>query len=54
MFDAVSTVIPGATRPHRACENTRAAQLPPLDEATMEAVADFYGRSIASAVHHRW
>lgn len=54
MFDAVSTVIPGAKRPAQAIENARAALAPALDPATMEALASIYNRFARPEVHHRW
>src|SRR3954467_6832899 len=38
MFDAVSTVIPGARSPEQAGANAASAALEPLDEATLERV----------------
>ena len=54
MFDAVSTVIPGAKTPEQAAQNAAAAALPALDSATMAAVSDLYRRTVAPAVHQRW
>lgn len=54
MFDAVSTVIPGAKTPEQAAQNAAAAALPALDSATMAAVGELYRRTVAPAVHHRW
>jgi aryl-alcohol dehydrogenase-like predicted oxidoreductase len=54
MFDAVSTVIPGARSPEQARANAAAAGVPALDAAAMEAVRDVYGRRIAPHVHQRW
>jgi len=54
MFEAVSTVIPGARTAEQAVGNARSALLPPLDAETMAAVGDLYRRSIAPSVHHRW
>jgi aryl-alcohol dehydrogenase-like predicted oxidoreductase len=54
MFDAVSCVIPGAKRPSQAEDNVRAADLPPLSEATMAKVRDVYDRLIRPQVHQRW
>ncbi len=54
MHPAVSTVIPGAKRPSQAIENAQAALLPPLDQATMDSIADIYERFAQPAVHHRW
>lgn len=54
MFDAVSTVIPGAKTPEQAAANAAASDLPPLDDETMRQVADVYDRLIRPQVHHRW
>ena len=54
MFDAVSCVIPGAKRPSQAEDNVRAADLPPLSEATMTKIRTIYDRTIRLQVHHRW
>ena len=54
MFDAVSCVIPGAKRPSQAEDNVRAADLPPLSEATMTKIRTIYDRTIRPQVHHRW
>ncbi len=54
MFDAVTCAIPGAKRPSQVEENARAADLPPLTEAQMQAVAAIYDQYIFAQVHHRW
>jgi aryl-alcohol dehydrogenase-like predicted oxidoreductase len=54
MHDAVSTVIPGARSPDQARSNAAAADLPALDERTMEQVTAVYEEHIAPHVHHRW
>jgi len=54
MHDAVSCAIPGAKHPVQVEENTRAADLPPLSESTMEAVRQVYYQLIRDQVHHRW
>jgi aryl-alcohol dehydrogenase-like predicted oxidoreductase len=46
-FEAVTTVIPGATRPQQARENAAACDLPPLDAATHRQLADFYTHRVA-------
>jgi len=53
-FDAVSTTIPGAKTPEQARANADAAELPPLSQATHDAIADLYRRRIAPQVHQRW
>ncbi|RME83943.1 MAG: aldo/keto reductase [Caldilineae bacterium] len=54
MFDAVSTVIPGAKNPRQVEDNAAASELPPLTEAQMAHVRDVYDRLIREQVHHRW
>jgi len=54
MFDAVSTVIPGAKRAEQAIDNARASFLPPLDDATMGTIERIYRELIRPQVHHRW
>lgn len=54
MFDAVSCAIPGAKRPAQVEDNVRAADLPPLSEATMQAIERIYNDSIREQVHQRW
>ncbi|MBI4233891.1 MAG: aldo/keto reductase [Chloroflexi bacterium] len=54
MFDAVTCAIPGAKRPAQAEDNTRAASLPALSQATMARIRDIYDRHIRAQVHHLW
>jgi len=54
MFDAVSTVIPGAKTPEQARANAAASELPPLDDETMQQIARLYDERIAPLVHQRW
>ena len=54
MFDAVSTVIPGAKDPDQARQNADAAALPPLDAATMAQVQDIYDRRLRATIHPQW
>ena len=54
MFDAVTCAIPGARTPDQACANASAADLPPLDDATMDAVREIYDRRIRQHVHQHW
>jgi aryl-alcohol dehydrogenase-like predicted oxidoreductase len=53
-FDAVSTVIPGAKSAEQARANAAAADLPPLEASTREAITRIYRERIAPDVHHRW
>lgn len=54
MFDAVSTVIPGASRPEQVASNIAAGDLRPLTKAEMEAVEAVYDEMIRPLVHHLW
>ena len=54
MFDAVTCAIPGARTPEQARSNAAAADLPPLDQKTMDAVRDIYDRRIRRHVHDHW
>jgi aryl-alcohol dehydrogenase-like predicted oxidoreductase len=54
MFDAVTCTIPGAKRPAQAEDNCRAADLPPIDVATMAKVRHIYEHRIREQVHHYW
>ncbi|MGB1287044.1 MAG: aldo/keto reductase [Aggregatilineales bacterium] len=54
MFDAVSTVIPGSTKPQHIADNVAAAGMPALTHAEMGAVHDIYDRYIRDSVHTRW
>jgi aryl-alcohol dehydrogenase-like predicted oxidoreductase len=50
----VSSVIPGARNVDQARANAAAAALPPLGEATLDAVRDLYDRRIRPQVRDRW
>jgi aryl-alcohol dehydrogenase-like predicted oxidoreductase len=54
MFEAVTCAVPGAKRPSQAEDNIRAADLPPLSEATMDKIRAVYGQHIRAQVHHLW
>jgi aryl-alcohol dehydrogenase-like predicted oxidoreductase len=54
MFDAVTCAIPGAKRPSQAEENCHAADLAPIDPATMAQVRERYEQQIKPLVHHYW
>jgi aryl-alcohol dehydrogenase-like predicted oxidoreductase len=50
----VSVVIPGARNPEQARQNASAAELEPLTDEQLAAVADVYDRLIRPHVHARW
>lgn len=54
MFPAVTCAIPGAKRPSQAEENIKAADRPPLSDATMAEIRAIYDRRIRPLVHHYW
>jgi len=53
-FDAVSTVIPGASKPSQIARNTEASAMAPLSDADHEKVREIYERFIKDPVHHLW
>ena len=54
MFDAVSTVIPGASRPEQVKENVMASSLKPLSEFEMKKVYEIYDTYIKDPTHYLW
>ena len=54
MFDAVTTVIPGAKSPAQEADNAAAADLPPLTAAQMARVQAVYDATIREQVHQLW
>ena len=53
-FDAVSTVIPGASRPEQVALNVGAAKLPAPSGRQRKAAAAVYDKYIRQPVHHLW
>ncbi|UOR04848.1 aldo/keto reductase [Hymenobacter aerilatus] len=54
MFDEVSCVIPGASKPEQLASNLQAAELPALTEEQMQAVRAVYDQKIRPQVHQIW
>jgi aryl-alcohol dehydrogenase-like predicted oxidoreductase len=54
MFDAVTCAIPGARTPDQARSNASAAELPALDQRTMDGVRHVYDTKIRAHVHAAW
>jgi aryl-alcohol dehydrogenase-like predicted oxidoreductase len=50
----VTTVIPGARSTSQAGQNAEAASLPPLPQASLDAIEDLYDRYFRATVHNRW
>jgi aryl-alcohol dehydrogenase-like predicted oxidoreductase len=50
----VTTVIPGASNVEQARQNSAAADLPPLDQPTLDAIENLYDKYFRAAVHNRW
>lgn len=53
-FDAVSTVIPGASKPEQVTANLATLSAPALDEAVLEKIKVIYETYIKPGVHHLW
>ena len=54
MHEAVSAVIPGASRTSQVMSNIQAGELPPLTDDQMAGVKDIYDRLIRPSVHDLW
>ena len=54
MFDAVSTIIPGASKPEQIVNNAKASELKPLTQPQMKQVEAIYNQYIKDQVHRRW
>jgi aryl-alcohol dehydrogenase-like predicted oxidoreductase len=54
MDDAVTCAIPGGKRPSQVQDNAAAADFPPLDAATIQAVKSIYDRLIRPQVQDLW
>jgi aryl-alcohol dehydrogenase-like predicted oxidoreductase len=54
MFEAVTCAIPGARTPEQARSNAAAADLPPLDQQSMDEVQRVYDSRIKRHVHSSW
>lgn len=54
MHDAVSAVIPGASRAEQVLSNVRATEIAALTKEQMEAVTVIYDQYIRESVHQNW
>ena len=54
MHPGITTTIPGARTPDQARANAAAADLPALDDPTMETIGAVYDEHIRPLVHQRW
>lgn len=54
MQDAVSAVIPGASKASQVISNIRAAELSPLTTEQMNGVRNIYNQYVKESVHHNW
>jgi aryl-alcohol dehydrogenase-like predicted oxidoreductase len=50
----VTAVIPGASNVEQARQNSAAADLPPLDQPTLDAIENLYDKYFRATVHSRW
>ncbi len=53
-FDAVSTIIPGASRPEQVLANVAALDFPDLSDEQISSMNDIYNKHIKPLVHHLW
>lgn len=54
MFEEVSTVIPGASKPGQTSENLKAVEYPALTKEDMLKIKEIYEMHIKSLVHQQW
>ncbi|MBY9012769.1 MAG: aldo/keto reductase, partial [Candidatus Lokiarchaeota archaeon] len=54
MFDAVSCIIPGASRDYHVQSNIQASDLEPLSNDQMVQIQEIYEKYIKKTVHHIW
>lgn len=54
MHNAVSTVIPGASKVSQVITNAEVDNFPPLTELQMQKVSEIYNRLIRPSVHNLW
>ncbi|MCY9806209.1 aldo/keto reductase [Lentilactobacillus senioris] len=54
MYDAVSAVIPGASKPEQIAHNASAAELPAFTTEQMQIVNDVYNKYIKDPVEYLW
>lgn len=54
MFDEVSCIIPGASRPEQVTSNLQAPELPGLTPSQMQSVKEIYEKRIKPLVHYSW
>ncbi len=54
MFDEVSCVIPGASRPEQVGSNLQALNIPDLNNKQLKSIESIYAKKIKQQVHQRW
>ena len=54
MYDAVSTVIPGASKASQVISNVRASEIAPLSLEQMTVIKTIYDTYIKDSVHNNW
>lgn len=54
MFDAVSCIIPGASKASQVESNTEASEMEPLSDEDMLKIQEIYDRRVKEHVHHLW
>jgi aryl-alcohol dehydrogenase-like predicted oxidoreductase len=54
MFEEVSCVIPGASRPEQLLQNIEAVDEHPLSDDQMQKIKEIYTKRIKHSVHQLW
>ena len=54
MFDAVSTVIPGASSPNQVIANAQASEILPFTRETMNQISEIYNKYFRQEIHNLW
>lgn len=54
MFDAVSTVIPGASSPKQVVDNSQVSDILPFSLETMNQISDIYNKYFRQEIHNLW
>jgi aryl-alcohol dehydrogenase-like predicted oxidoreductase len=54
MFDEVSCIIPGASKPEHLDSNFKALEVPQISEEQLKAVKEVYEKRIKPLVHYSW
>lgn len=54
MFNAVSTIIPGASKPEQVVDNAKVSDIPDLSTDTMSQIKGIYDKYFRNEIHNQW